>query len=157
MQIRIGALVAMVMAAGCGDGGPDIDGDWIAQLNSSCGLAAHFDVAAKAYVGQTICQLEGGTYGIELESGDADFSVPGKVSMAPTQASCATSDHSSDTATYSFQGKNLALVTAGVVLIFEPNNGGGNGSVIAQFGCLDMAGFTAHPVQKLWNPTPPSP
>lgn len=149
MRIAVGLLVALSLTGCGGDGAPDIDGQWIAQLNSTCALGATFDVPARTYTAQAICQLQGGAFGDELEGGDADFSVPGKVSLVPRHASCASSEHASETDAYSFQGKNLVLGTPDGVIVFEPNNSSGGGSLIVQFGCLDVAGFVAHPIQLL--------
>ena len=149
MRILIGAGVVLALAGCGGDDGPDINGTWIAELNSSCALGLTFDTGAKIYVVQTLCRLTSGTLADQLEGGDADFSVSGQVTMTPRKSSCPGADARPTTAQYSFQGKNLGIVDDSGIVILEPNDSTGGGSAVAQFGCFDMGTFTPHPVESL--------
>jgi hypothetical protein len=149
MRILSVAVVAMVVV-GCGGGDEQgLEGGWVAEFGA-CLIGVNFDVGAKGYVGQFICPLDNGTVGDELEGGDADFSVHGKVTMVPRRASCLTADHSTETATFSFSGENLVMAYPQGVISFQPNKAPAGGpSAILQFGCLNAGVFERHPIQEL--------
>ena len=140
-------VVAMVLF-GCGSDEPSINGNWYAEVNGACGIAATFVVSKSTYSIGMICSLSNGSFGMEMEVGDADFSVPGQVSLVPRKATCPTSDHTSETDAYSFNGSSLVIVAPSGAVAFKPNReSGGEGAV--SFGCWTMGTLEPHPLKDL--------
>jgi hypothetical protein len=150
MKTAMVAAALGILAGACGGDGPTIDGGWSLPLGGTCGVVMTFDTGKKWYASQLFCQTTASGFGSEVESGDADFSVPGKVTMVPRETSCPTSDHSTDTAGYSFSGKRLILAGPQGSVFFDPiPDGPVDQSASIQYGCWDMGAFRAHPVQPL--------
>jgi len=147
-RLALVAMLSLTLVA-CGDDDPSVDGDWGVAVNSVCGYGLSFKKSAGTYEWAYACALEGGGVGADYESGDADFSVAGKITFRPRKGSCAMTDHSPVTVTYSMSDdKHLTLNFPTAALLFERDTSGSDTGVI-RFGCWSEAGFTDSPVTDI--------
>lgn len=114
-------VVLASILGGCGgDDEGNLDGDWVAMANNACVIAMEIKSNPGTYNWAFVCGLEGGGFGADLESGDIDLSMPGKMAFRPRKGSCPTTDHSPVTVTYSrSDDKHLALTFPNSVVQFE--------------------------------------
>ncbi len=119
------------------DTGGRLDGQWGLEVPGTTCMVAFTATAARKYEGDKICPLEGGGYGVEAELGV--YQITGsELAMVPTEASCSTSDHARETATFKVNGDTLTLTYPEGTVVMEELPEAPGGSAILSYGCMDL-------------------
>ena len=143
-------LVAPVVWGCGGDDKPGLDGDWAAMVDSACGYAMEVKSAEQTYNWAFACALKGGGIGADLESGDLDLTVPGKITFRPRKASCSTTASPDPvTVPYELSGNSLSLTFSSTLIQFERSTED-DSAVVIRLGCWSEDRlFTESPIQDL--------
>ena len=145
--LGLGLLVA---ACGGSDDAPTLDGLWQLELANGCALT--FSFKGDTWSDNAACQLQNGSFGVEVEGG-AISKTDATIDFMPQRSSCPPHAHASS-AGYNLTADKLTLRFSDATLVLPKVSAGSSdsGLVIAN-GCWDFsqtpARFTPGPIEQL--------
>jgi hypothetical protein len=144
--------LGFVLAAACGgeaDPAADLEGSWIAEgpAGYDCAYGLEFDDGEYAWM--TICTLEDGELGLQVERGTYVVGDE-RLTLQPTHSSCAEQSNVIARLGFAVDGDMLTLTSPAATVVYVRNEASADGSGAVPFGCYDSNGvFERAPIVEI--------